>query len=710
MTTALVLALLLQADPAKEVERLRSDSVEERDEAAKALKELGSKAIPALEKATGDSDRELAGQARLLLSAIRIREALTPAFRKAWPGIEERLARSEAAWGEAVAQIKPKLGEPPWNGLEAADWAPFAAGAAKAARSHEERTSLCDLCKATRLRPPPAEMLPFLETGNAQVLTQTLAVLARSTRASDATAILPLLKHSDPEVRSRAIMTLGELRVPGTGPAILERLRDTAPAVRSSVLVAAGAMGLREAFREVVALIDDPEQNVRSVVPLVLAQWGGKEATARVALLLRHADFEVRSSAVKALGLLGAEKELEAVVELLKDGHEFVRREAVEQVGNWGLSAAIPDLLRLLEDPDVMVSGSASTALISLGAAGTVGKLKELLGGKENLQARRNAALALGGLGLREALPDLRNFLRLAPATASGDAARALAQLGDRDSLPGIRDLLRTLEERSDVFLALGMLQDQESASKLSGMAESGGNRGEILNTLAQMGDRSAIPGLRGLVRDYDPGARNMGALGLATLDSTVDAPLVERLLDDEEVFVRSSALMALCLLESKASIPAMERLLGDPEVDVRLDAARYLAGLGSRAGLSLLFERSRMPSELNALRRPEAWERLRKIRAGGNLSGTTSEVLKRIGTLASRPLVLPSGEEAFAKAWLEKGSWVPDYGHSMTLIDVLQMVANGPYEFVLETDAIRILPRKEARALWRAWWEAERK
>jgi hypothetical protein len=28
-----------------------------------------------------------------------------------------------------------------------------------------------------------------------------------------------------------------------------------------------------------------------------------------------------------------------------------------------------------------------------------------------------------------------------------------------------------------------------------------------------------------------------------------------------------------------------------------------------------------------------------------------------------------------------------------------------GPYEVVLESGAIRLLPRAEAQAFWRAWW-----
>lgn len=708
--TTLLLTLLLQADPAREVERLRSDSVEERDQAVKALKGLGTAAIPALEKASGDPDREVAEQARVLLAAIRIRETFTPAFRKAAPGLEDRLGRADSEWGKVLAEIRSQVGTRPYDGLGGPDWTPLVAGAAKAARSPEEQLAVCDFCTLTRLRPLPPEVVGLLASPDRHVLTQVLTVLGRSTRTSDAAAILPFLRHAEADVRERAVTALGAIRAPGSGPAVLERLKDGAPVVRKSAASAAGAMGLREAAAEIARLVDDSEANVRSTVPTVLGQLGGKEAASRIVPMLKHADAEVRSNAVKALGVLGAEEEIAGIAALLRDDHESVRREAAQVAGAWGLTAAIPDLLKMLEDKDALASANASSALVTLGAAHTADRLRALFK-HEQLQTRQSAALALGGLGCRDAIPELREFLKSAPDEAAGDAAIALATLGDRDSGPAIRGILRPLDTRPDLFLALGMLQDAESKTKLRVMAMTAGDvRMNALNTLAQLGDRGAIPGLRRLVVDADPSARNLGALGLATLDSREDAALFLGLLEDEEGFVRSSALMSLSLLELSASTPAMERLLADPETDVRLDAAKHLCALGSRAGLPLLFERSRMPSELNALRRPEVWNRLRKTRAGASLAGTTAEVLKKVGELASLPVKLPAPEGELEKAWQAKLTWVPDYGSEMTLIDVLQQVAVGPYEFVLESDSIRLLRRKEARALWRAWWEAERK
>lgn len=74
-TMMLILAvLLLQDDAAKQVaeqiEKLRSDQIEERDAAAKKLREIGKPAVEPLKKAASDDDKEFALRAKRLLELI----------------------------------------------------------------------------------------------------------------------------------------------------------------------------------------------------------------------------------------------------------------------------------------------------------------------------------------------------------------------------------------------------------------------------------------------------------------------------------------------------------------------------------------------------------------------------------------------------------------------------------------------------------------
>jgi hypothetical protein len=80
MTTTLLLfgllALCAQEDPAALIQKLRSEKIEEREQASQELKKLGMPALAELEKLAADKDIEVATRARTLIRTIRLKEIL----------------------------------------------------------------------------------------------------------------------------------------------------------------------------------------------------------------------------------------------------------------------------------------------------------------------------------------------------------------------------------------------------------------------------------------------------------------------------------------------------------------------------------------------------------------------------------------------------------------------------------------------------------
>lgn len=75
MSLLLAALLCLQETPEKLVERLRADSIEEREGAIKTLTDWGDKARPVLVRAAEDADKEVAARAKAILAAIDARQA-----------------------------------------------------------------------------------------------------------------------------------------------------------------------------------------------------------------------------------------------------------------------------------------------------------------------------------------------------------------------------------------------------------------------------------------------------------------------------------------------------------------------------------------------------------------------------------------------------------------------------------------------------------
>src|SRR5881394_1164723 len=101
------LSLPAQDDPLKRtqslIEKLQSESAQERDDAVKKLKELGEAAIPELEKASRSSDLEVSSRARYLLIWNEIRKKGAPDLRKIVPDLEDRLAHGN--WTEVFLEV-----------------------------------------------------------------------------------------------------------------------------------------------------------------------------------------------------------------------------------------------------------------------------------------------------------------------------------------------------------------------------------------------------------------------------------------------------------------------------------------------------------------------------------------------------------------------------------------------------------------------------
>ncbi len=279
----LILALFLaqQNDPAKLVELLRSDLVVERDDAFGRLRELGERAVPALEEAVRDPDSEVSGLAREILRRIEIRRSMSPALRKALPLAETRIyVAGSRAWAAAFLEAV----ELPGPGLGRQDLDPLAGFALAGAEGTGDLRRICEAVRERRLRGAVPELRKLLKHSSRDIIAAVVETLGWVGTRELVPEILPLLEENYLYLRGSAAAALGRLGAKEAVPALLERLKDPQPYVRRHALDALGRIGAPESAPVFKALLKDPELGPtaarwlcttgdRDGVPLLLKAW-----------------------------------------------------------------------------------------------------------------------------------------------------------------------------------------------------------------------------------------------------------------------------------------------------------------------------------------------------------------------------------------------------------------------------------------------------
>jgi hypothetical protein len=137
--------------------------------------------------------------------------------------------------------------------------------------------------------------------------------------------------------------------------------------------------------------------------------------------------------------------------------------------------------------------------------------------------------------------------------------------------------------------------------------------------------------------------------------------------------------------------------------------AADALCRLGDRAGVAVMLSEGWNLSLLNALRNPEAWSRLKSRRITEPWEAPHRDLLDRLSREAGLPVECAAPANDEEKAWMKEVEKIWSGKACRNLADVLDFLEHDPYQAILESDRIRIVPRAEALKFWKAW-AAERR
>jgi hypothetical protein len=172
----------------------------------------------------------------------------------------------------------------------------------------------------------------------------------------------------------------------------------------------------------------------------------------------------------------------------------------------------------------------------------------------------------------------------------------------------------------------------------------------------------------------------------------------------------RAQAVLALGDIAGRKAMPIAGSLLRDRDGDVRAAAAELLiSGGAAELGVPALLREGCGFTVMNLLRSAEVWKAMAGARGPELLGSSAPERIRQLGRAAGLEAVVPAPSTPEERRWASERR---TKGGSPTLLAALELSLRyddgspGPYEVVLDSRAIRLLPRAEASTFWRNWWD----
>jgi len=289
---------------------------------------------------------------------------------------------------------------------------------------------------------------------------------------------------------------------------------------------------------------------------------GGSEAIPALQKMLSDPEVEVRAEAVKAIATIGTQHSLEPLVQASGDSDAEIQIWATDGLVNFyhpgylqtGLSATLRRIGTSIKGRFTDVNDQVIDPFITVRPE-VIEALGKLARGAVGMEARANAARAVGVLRGRAAIPDLLEALRSKDDKVIYEVLVALQKIRDPSAAPGIAFLLRDMNEKVQIAAleTTGLLQNKEALPQLHDAlrrARSKKVQRAALTAIAMLPDEQSRGVYERYLRDRDDQLRAAAAEGFARLKNPGDLAMLEKAFAEErKMNPRLSLAFALVML-----------------------------------------------------------------------------------------------------------------------------------------------------------------
>ena len=431
---------------------------------------------------------------------------------------------------------------------------------------------------------------------------------------------------------------------------MIRSVRHAAAVAVLLAAVSAGAAATKPSFEDLVANLKSPNASTRQEAAAALGRSRRREAVTPLAALVRDPEARVRLEVVRALRALRDASGVPALVTSLGDGDRDVREEAVgtlvEIYTERDRVGTVERFLEIFSDEYDRTSVAPFTVVDPAVENALAGSLRD-----QDPFIREQAALALGILNARPALPALSNALRDPDAGVRGAAATAIGKVGTAQDGRALIPLLADgdAEVRNRVLQAIGVLRVREAGPALRQMYEANRRREagvRVLGALSRIADPAQVDLFQEVVQDPDPERKRLAIEGLGRISDPPRLPAFKKDYQREKTDeLRLAYSFALVLLGDRAFVdtivlslpsrtlgtrsrnyllemgsevlPDLYPYLGDPDPEVRAALCDVIALIGDVEAVARLTPLINDPSPKVADRANRAVEKLRRGQAG---------------------------------------------------------------------------------------------
>lgn len=272
----------------------------------------------------------------------------------------------------------------------------------------------------------------------------------------------------------------------------------------------------------------------------------GADSIPNIAPYLTDPDLSVRIEAVKALMQIGGPRTLDPLVVAARDSDPEMQIRATDGLVNvympgyakTGMSGTLQRVGTSIKGKFTDTNDKVIDSYIQV-RPDVIEALGKLAHGAASVEARANAARAIGVLRGRAAIPDLIEALHSKDDVVMYEALIAVQKIRDPSAAPRISFLLRDLDDKIQIAAleTTGLLRNKDAAPDVRDAMAHARNikvRRAALSALAMIADSGDHGTFLQYVNDKDESLRAAAAEGLARLKNPNDLAALKKAFNDE--------------------------------------------------------------------------------------------------------------------------------------------------------------------------------